>query len=76
MQYFGEFLMKVPELMKRRGIVILEKYARHDDSKYVRLSAYQSIGLLSDLSGVDDLREDIRENEHDNFLREIYTTMQ
>ena len=76
LQYFGEFLMQAPELMKRRGLVVLEKYARNDDSKYVRLSAYQSIGLLSDLSGVDDIRTDIRENEQDNFLKDIYTTMQ
>ncbi|MFC2126175.1 M1 family metallopeptidase [Bacteroidota bacterium] len=76
LQYFGEFLMQAPELMKRRGLVVLENYARNNNSKSVRLSAYHSIGLLSDLSGVDELRADIRENEEDKFLREIYTTMQ
>ena len=76
LHYFGEYLMQAPELMKRRGLAVLEKYARNGTSKYVRLSAYQSIGLLSDLSGVDDMRADIRENEEDKFLREIYATMQ
>ena len=76
LQYFGEFLMGAPELMKRRGLVVLEKYARDDPSKFIRLSAYQSIGFLSELSGVEELMVDIRDNESDEFLREMYMNMQ
>lgn len=76
LQYFGEFLMDAPELMKRRGLVVLEKYARDDPSKFIRLSAYQSIGFLSDLSEVEELRADIRDKERDEFLRDMYRNMQ
>ena len=76
LQYFGEFLMKSPEMDQRRGIVILENYARHHNSQYVRLAAYQALGLLSDLSGVKPMLEDIRKNEKNEFLKRLYQSLQ
>ena len=75
LQYFGEYIMDAPELMQRRGIALLEKYARSHLKNYVRLSAYQSLGLLADLSGVPELRQDIREHEEDDYLRQLYGSL-
>jgi len=75
LQYFGEYIMDASELMQRRAIVVLEKYARIHPKNYVRLSAYQSLGLLTDLSGVEELRKEIRENEEDKYLRQLYQSL-
>jgi aminopeptidase N len=75
LQYFGEYMMHAPELTQRKGIVILEDFARNHDKIYVRLAAYQALGLLSDLSGVDTLREDIKNQEPDEYLRQLYQSL-
>jgi aminopeptidase N len=75
LQYFGEYMMKAPELTQRRSVAVLENYARNHKKIYVRLAAYQALGLLSDLSGVDSLREDIRNNESDAYLRQLYQSI-
>ncbi len=75
LQYFGEYIMDAPELIQRRGIAVLEKYAREHVKNYVRLSAYQSLGLLTELSGVPELREDIRQHEEDDYLRQLYGSL-
>jgi hypothetical protein len=59
-------------LDQRRGIAELERYARHHSQMYVRLAAYQGLGLLSDLSGVEELRKNIRENEKSTYLKNIF----
>ncbi len=75
LQYFGEYMMHAPELTQRKGIVVLEDFARNHDKIYVRLAAYQALGLLSDLSGVDGLREDIKNQEPDEYLRQLYQSL-
>jgi len=75
LQYFGEYMMHAPELTQRKGIVVLEGFARNHDKIYVRLAAYQALGLLSDLSGVDTLREDIKNHEPDEYLRQLYQSL-
>lgn len=75
LQYFGEYMMHAPELTQRKGIVILEDFARNHDKIYVRLAAYQALGLLSDLSGVDSLREDIKNQEPDEYLKQLYQSL-
>ena len=75
LQYFGEYVMNAPELTQRKSIAVLEKYARNHNKMYVRLAAYQALGLLSDLSGVDILREDIKNKEHDEYLRQLYQSI-
>ena len=75
LQYFGEYMMHSPEITQRKGIVVLEDFARNHDKIYVRLAAYQALGLLSDLSGVDTLREDIKNQEPDEYLRQLYQSL-
>ena len=75
LQYFGEYMMQAPELTQRKSIVVLEDFARNHEKLYVRLAAYQALGLLSDLSGVDTLREDIKNDESDEYLRQLYQSI-
>ncbi|MGK7395933.1 MAG: M1 family aminopeptidase [Candidatus Cyclobacteriaceae bacterium M3_2C_046] len=74
LQYFGEFLMNAPNPQKMEGVAILEENARHNKSYFVRLAAYQALGLL-DVDGIDKLREDIRRNEKDYRLNQIYSNI-
>ena len=71
-RYFGEYLMKAPENEQRRGIAVLEKYARYHNSQYVRLASYQALGLLTDVSGVNQILKDIRKNEKNDTLQRLY----
>ena len=75
LQYFGEYMMQAPELTQRKSIVILEDYARNHNKIFIRLAAYQALGLLSDLSGVDNLREDIKNKESNEYLRQLYQSI-
>jgi aminopeptidase N len=75
LQYFGEYMMNAPELTQRKSIAILENYARYHHKIYVRLAAYQALGLLSELSGVENLLEDIKNSEHDEYVRHLYQSI-
>lgn len=75
LQYFAEYIMKAPESMQREGAAILERYARKSSKDYIRLSAYQSLGLFTSLSGIKEIRKEIRENEQDEYLRQIYDSL-
>lgn len=75
LQFFGEYLMNAPEDQKRGGVDILETEARKNKSYYIRLAAYQALGLLEDVDGVAKIREDIRKKETDNRLNRIYSTL-
>lgn len=75
LQFFGEYLMNAPEDQKRGGVGILEAEARKNKSYYIRLAAYQALGLLEDVDGVAKIREDIRKKETDNRLNRIYSTL-
>lgn len=75
LQFFGEYLMNAPEEQKKKGLNILETEARNNKSYYIRLAAYQALGLLEDMDGVAKIREDIRKKETDNRLNRIYSTL-
>lgn len=75
LQYFGEYLMNAPVQQKRDGVAVLESQARSNASYYIRLAAYQALGLLEDIEGVAKIREDIRKNETDNRLNKIYSNL-
>ena len=75
LQFFGEYLMDAPEDQKKSGASILENEARNNSSYYIRLAAYQALGLLEDLDGIDKIREDIRKKETDNRLNKIYSNI-
>ena len=75
LQYFGEYIMSAEESIQQAGVAELEKYARNHQSGLVRLGAYQSLGLLIDLNGVEELRKDIRKHEKSEYLRDLFDSM-
>lgn len=72
---FGKYLVKSNDVVKRRSIAPLERIARRGDTYFVRLAAYQVLGLLTDVEGVKGLRRDIKAGEKDPKLAEMYKQM-
>jgi len=76
LQFFGEFLMNSELSVQQEGVKILENEARNSQNYYVRLAAFQALGLLDKIEDVKELRDDIRSNEKDSRLNEIYQSME
>lgn len=72
---FGKYLLLSNQALQKRALPLLETTARKDSSPYARFGAYQALGLLLDLPGVDKLRADIRATEKDEQLKAIYKQM-
>ena len=75
LQFFGEYLMNAPVAQQKEGAVLLEDKARNNNSYYIRLAAYQALGLL-ELDDVEKIRQDIRNKETDSRLNQIYMNME
>ncbi|MFB9296647.1 M1 family metallopeptidase [Persicitalea jodogahamensis] len=73
LQVFGKYLIKSPPDVQRRSIPVLESMARNNPAYFVRFGAYQVLGLLTDIQGVSAIRKDIRGNERDPKLKEMYS---
>ncbi|WP_373511470.1 M1 family aminopeptidase [Persicitalea sp.] len=73
LQVFGKYLIKSPSDVQRRSIPVLESMARNNPAYFVRFGAYQVLGLLTDIQGVSAIRKDIRGNERDPKLKEMYS---
>ena len=73
LQVFGKYLIKSPSDVQRRSIPVLESLARNNPAYFVRFGAYQVLGLLTDIQGVASIRKDIRSNERDPKLKEMYS---
>ena len=71
-QYFSEMLLKAPEEERKLAVDTFGKLASNHANYIVRLSAYQGLMLLSDLSGVEQLLAQIKTTETDERLLEIY----
>ena len=72
LQVFGKYLIKSPADVQRRSIPVLEGMARNNPAYFVRFGAYQVLGLLTDIQGVNAIRKDIRNSERDPKLKEMY----
>ena len=75
LQLFGEFLMEAPNYVQEEGADILVNFAKNNPTYYIRLAAYQSLGLLDSMEGIAKIREDIRANEKDSRLNQIYQNL-
>lgn len=73
LQVFGKYLLKCPQDIQRQSIPVLEELARHNPAHFVRFGAYQVLGLLSDIQGVNAIRKDIRAKETDKRLKDMYS---
>jgi hypothetical protein len=67
--------LKLDAAKQDEGIKLLEKLAKENQAYQVRLSAYQSLGLFAEKDGMKEIRKNIRENEKDERLKNIYELM-
>ncbi|CCH52517.1 aminopeptidase N [Fibrisoma limi BUZ 3] len=72
LQVFAKYLLRSSGDIQRRAVPLLEKAARQDASSSVRFGAYQALGLLLDVPGVEAIRQRIRANERDPQLKELF----
>lgn len=72
LQNFGGYLMRVPAEQQKEAIAKLEKIARSHETYFVRLGAYQALTLAGDRPEIKALKENIKAQEKDPKLIEIY----
>jgi hypothetical protein len=75
LQFYAPYLLKLDAAKQDEGIKLLEKLAKENQAYQVRLSAYQSLGLFAEKDGMKEIRKNIRENEKDERLKNIYELM-
>jgi aminopeptidase N len=74
-QAFGIYLMKVDADTQKKGAQALAKIARENSTYSIRFAAFQSLSLIKEVEGVDDLRKQIKEQETDPRLVNVYESM-
>ncbi|BDD10964.1 aminopeptidase [Fulvitalea axinellae] len=73
-QLLGQLLMRAPEAEQRQGAEFFMDLAMNDKAPHVRLAAFQSVSMLG-YEGISERLMEIRENEADPRLREIYASL-
>lgn len=71
-QAYAEKLLEAPDDYRKAAIPQFEEVARNNSNYMARFSAFQALVLMSDLDGVEAKIKDIRENEKDERLLELY----
>lgn len=66
LRMFGQYLMNVSDEQKNAGARYLHDIALNDNKYYIRIAAYQSLELISELPEVKKLMKDIRKQESDD----------
>ncbi|MDA0193597.1 MAG: M1 family metallopeptidase [Bacteroidetes bacterium] len=72
LQYFAQYLMDAPEDRRKLGVNIFEDLALNHQQYYIRLAGFQGLLILSDLEGVDEKIQRIKEQETDARLIQYY----
>jgi len=71
-QAYAEKLLEAPDQYRKGAVSQFEEVARNNSNYMARYSAFQALVLMSDLEGVEAKIKDIRENEKDERLMELY----
>jgi len=74
LNYFGRYLLDQDIETQQKGAAILAKYAQYHPTYYVRLTAYRTLGFFSELPGMSQKRNEIRDAEKDERLQLFYQT--
>lgn len=74
-QSFAKMLIDAPQAERVGSVDLFDALARKHTSYVVRLSAYQALMLLSDIRGVRRKLEEIKREEKDSRLLELYNQM-
>ncbi|MCV9388976.1 M1 family aminopeptidase [Reichenbachiella ulvae] len=69
---YSEKLIKASDARRKAAVSTYAEIAKNHPTYYTRLSAYQGLVLMSDLEGVSDLLDEIKESETDERLKEYY----
>ena len=69
---FGMYMITAPPEMANKGIEKLSHIARNHHQFYNRLSAFQSLQLLSEYEGVPTILEELKNAESDPRIKEYY----
>jgi aminopeptidase N len=69
---FGLYLTDAPEELLQKGVRRLQSIGMNHATYYVRISAYQSLEMLSDKEGVTDILAALREHEKDPRVVEYF----
>lgn len=72
LKLFGMYLLTAPEDQARSGVKELEYIANNHHQFYNRLSAFQSLELLSDVEGVSEIIDHVKANEKDSRFKEYF----
>jgi hypothetical protein len=72
LKLFGMYLLTAPEDQVISGVKELEYIAHNHHQFYNRLSALQSLELLSDVDGVSEIIVRIKANEKDSRVKEYF----
>ncbi|MDW3211659.1 MAG: M1 family aminopeptidase [Reichenbachiella sp.] len=71
-QAYAEKLLEAPDQYRKAAIPQFEDVARNNSNYMARFSAFQALVLMSDIEGVDAIIKDVRANEKDERLLELY----
>ena len=69
---FGMYLITAPDYQVKNGVKELEFIAKNHFQFYNRLSAYQSLQLLSDFEGVQEILDEVKTQETDSRIKEYF----
>ena len=72
LKLFGMYLLTAPEDQVMTGVQELEYIAINHHQFYNRLSAFQSLELLSDVEGVSEIIDHIKASEKDPRVKEYF----
>lgn len=72
LQYFGQYLMKMPAPIQYKGAKILEEFASNHETFYIKLAAFQGLLLLEETEEVNEIINRIKREETDERLKGIY----
>lgn len=72
LQSFGAYLATNPDKNTPEAIALLKDLAKNNGSYYVRGAAYQALMVMSEKAEVQQILQEIKENETDTRLLEMY----
>ena len=76
LNYFARYLTTLEDPQQvMNGVDLLTYYAEHHPKFFVRMTAYRSLGFFTEIPGVAEEQQRIREQETDPQLMQIYESL-
>lgn len=71
-QFVGKFIPELPGSQQEKGLALLAQIASEDFPQLSKLAAFQTLSLLDTLPGVSEMLQNIKNQEKDPELLEVY----